>query len=148
MTQSAHKPSATVSVARALNAPAETIFDAWLDEATVAQWLFATPLADMKRAKLDPRPGGSFSISEKRGESLAEHFGTYGEITRPGRLSFDFQTAQDQPPTRVAVSIVPDGTGCIVTVEQSVEPATPELIERSRNGWTKILDALAKHAAS
>lgn len=142
---SAAEPShAIVTVTRSFAATPESIFDAWLDEATVGEWLFATPLAEMKRAELDPRPGGRFVISEKRGEALAEHFGTYEIIDRPAQLVFTFTTAQHQPPTRVEVGIVPSGTGCTLTLKQSSQAASAGMLERSRQGWSNVLDTLAR----
>jgi uncharacterized protein YndB with AHSA1/START domain len=134
----------TVIVTRSFNLPPEIIFDAWLDESSVGQWLFATPKAEMKRAELDPRVGGTFVISEKRGETLAEHFGTFEVIDRPGRLVFTFTTARDQRPTRVTVAILSEPDGCILTLQQSIDPAAAAMYNRVHQGWTMILDGLAK----
>ncbi len=137
-----------VVVTRSFKVPPETIFDAWLDASSAGRWLFATPKAEMKRAELDPRVGGSFVISEKRGETLAEHFGTYEVIDRPGQLVFTFTTAKDQPPTRVVVDILRKPDGCSLTLQQSVHPDAAAMIDRVRQGWTMILESLAQEKSA
>ena len=137
-----------VVVKRSFKFPPEEIFDAWFDAASIGQWLFATPKAEMKRAELDPRVGGTFVISEKRGETLAEHFGTYEVIDRPKRLVFTFTTAQGQPPTRVHVAISPEPDGCHLTLEQTIDPAATAMLDRVHQGWTTILESLAREKSA
>jgi uncharacterized protein YndB with AHSA1/START domain len=137
-----------VVVTRSFKVPPEAIFDAWFDAPSVGRWLFATPKAEMKRAELDPRVGGTFVISEKRGETLAEHFGTYVVIDRPERLVFTFNTAKDQPATRVDVAILPEPGGCQLTLQQSVAPSAAAMYDRVHQGWTMILESLAREKSA
>lgn len=44
-------------------------------------------------------------------------------------------------PTRVTVDIVPQGSGCELTLTQ--EGVLPEYVSRTESGWTTILHALA-----
>lgn len=134
-------------VTRTMDAPAERVFDAWLDSANVGRWLFATPSGQMVHVEIDPRVGGKFTITEKRGESLADHFGTYLEIDRPGRLVFSFATEREQKPTVVTVEIVPVASGCKVTLTHRVEAQWANYLDRIRAGWTAIVDGLASTVA-
>lgn len=131
-----------IEVSRRMAAPPERVFDAWLDPAGVRQWLFATPDGVMERVEVDPRVGGRFRIHERRGDEIASHFGTFVEIDRPRRLAFDFSTSLEETPTRVTVDIEPDGDGSRLTLTHAGVWADYE--ERTREGWTKIVDGLAR----
>ena len=56
----------TVTVKRTIDAPAQRIFDAWLDPAALAEWMRPRS-AQNKRSdvKVDPREGGAFEIDRK-----------------------------------------------------------------------------------
>lgn len=131
-------------VTRRFEASPEAVFDAWLDAESVSQWLFATPGGVMERVELNPRVGGGFVICERRGETLATHFGTFVAIERPRRLVFDFTTDREQAPTRVSVDIVADGGGCVLTLTHDMDPQWAAFEDRARQGWTMILDGLAR----
>jgi uncharacterized protein YndB with AHSA1/START domain len=131
-----------VSVERRIAAPPESVFDAWLDPEGVRHWLFATPDGVMEKVEIDPRVGGGFRIVERRGPDLAEHFGEYVEIDRPRRLAFDFWTNFSAERTRVIVTIAPDGNGSLLTLTH--EGVWTDYEARTRQGWTMILDGLAR----
>jgi uncharacterized protein YndB with AHSA1/START domain len=134
-----------VEVSRRIDAPPERVFDAWFDTQGLGRWLFATPDGKSERVEVDARVGGRFRIDERRGDEVAEHFGTYVEIDRPRRLAFEFGTSFEASLTRVTVTIVPDGDGSLVTLRH--EGVWPDWAERTRHGWTMILDNLAATVA-
>lgn len=133
---------ATVTVERRGAAPPEAVFDAWLDPEGLGQWLFRTPDGELARCEVDARVGGRFRIDERRGADLAEHQGEYVEIDRPTRLAFDFWTSFSEERTRVTVAIAPDGHGALLTL--SHEGVWADWEEKTRQGWTTILDGLAR----
>ena len=136
------KEVVTVELSRRIDAAPERVFDAWLDPTSLGRWLFATPDGVMERVEVDPRVGGRFEIDERRGDEVARHWGTYVEIDRPRRLVFDFATSFSDEPTRIIVTIVSDGDGSLVTLRHDGVWADHE--ERTRRGWTMILDNLAR----
>ena len=131
----------TVTVERRLKAPPEQVFDAWLDPAQAGRWLFRTPDGALERCEIDARVGGRFRIDERRGSDVAEHFGEYVELARPRRLAFDFWTSFSEERTRVTVAITPDGDGSLLTLTH--EGVWADYEDRTRQGWTMILDGLA-----
>ncbi len=134
--------SASLIVSRAYSAPLEAVFDAWLDAESAVQWLFATPGGIMEKVEIDPRVGGGFVIAERRGEVLATHSGTYIEIERPHRLAFEFSVGADIPATRVSIEVAPTREGCDLTLTHY--GVWPDYSERTRAGWTGILNGLAR----
>jgi uncharacterized protein YndB with AHSA1/START domain len=137
--------TATLTLERRIAAPPETLFDAWLDPQGVGQWLFATPSGVMERVEIDPRVGGRFTILERRGAELAEHFGEYIEIDRPRRLAFDFWTSFSDERTRITIEIAPDGGGSLLTLTH--EGVWKDYEDQTRQGWTMILESLERMIA-
>ncbi len=135
----------SVQVSRRIAATPERVFDAWLDPGTASKWLFATPDGVMERCEIDARVGGRFRIDERRGDELASHQGEYLEIDRPRRLVFDFWTSFSEERTRVAVTIASDGDGSLITFTH--EGVWADYEEKTRQGWTMVLEGLAKTVA-
>lgn len=134
-----------VKVSHLYSVSPERVFDAWLDPTQVGRFLFATPNGKMTRVEIDPKVGGKFIIAEQREHVLAEHFGIYREIDRPRRLAFDFSVnAYLKDATSVLVEVTPMETGCELTLTYGMDPAWAEYEDRTRAGWTGILDGLAK----
>jgi len=144
MPLSSAKPEAkaTVRITRRLPAPAERVFDAWLDARTLGKWLFATPTGTMVTVETDARTGGAFRIVERRDGVDVEHTGEYREIVRPARLVFTFAVPKySKETTRVIIGIVPHTEGCELTLTH--EGVLPDYEERTRQGWGMILERLA-----
>jgi uncharacterized protein YndB with AHSA1/START domain len=126
-------------------AAAEQVFDAWLDEAAAAKWLFATPNGEMIRVAIDARIGGRFEIVERRGGEDVLHTGAYEEIERPRRLAFTLQVPKYASNSeRVTIDIAQIGEGCELTLAQSLSEGAPAGAEQIGRGWGKVLDALAQ----
>jgi uncharacterized protein YndB with AHSA1/START domain len=72
------------------------------------------------------------------------HAGEYLEIDRPLRLVFTFVVPNySSVATRVAIEIVPLDGGCELTLNHG--GVLPEYKERTAQGWSSILAALAAH---
>jgi uncharacterized protein YndB with AHSA1/START domain len=134
----------TVRVTRRFDASPERVFDAWLDPARAARFLFATPTGQMVRAEIDARVGGKFLFVDRRDGGDAEHFGEYLEIDRPRRLVFSF-AVPNYPTTRVIVEITAQGSGCELTLTH--EGVLPEFVSRTEAGWGMILEGLGRALA-
>lgn len=135
-----------LTVTRHFAASAERVFDAWLDPADAARFLFATPDGEMIRCEIDPRVGGGFTLTERRPGGDAEHRGRYLEIDRPRRLSFLFAAdpAEEGKWTRVSIDIADVSDGCTLTLTHEMDPQWAAYEAQTRQGWTMILESLAR----
>jgi uncharacterized protein YndB with AHSA1/START domain len=133
-----------ITLTRHLAAPPERVFDAWLDPKSAAQWFFATETGDMIRAEIDPSVGGEFCFIDRRGDEDIEHLGEYTTIDRPRRLAFVFSVNQSDDVSRVAIDLAPSGIGTDLTLTHEVHPKWASFAERTQQGWSMILDGLAK----
>lgn len=144
-----------VRVTHRYNVPAERVFDAWLTPAHAARFLFATRTGNVLHCEIEPAVGGGFTVTDRRpvadgDESFfdAQHRGTYVEIERPGRLVFDFSVEPySSAATRVTLDFVPMGAHiCELVLTHNLgwgEDAKANA-ERTRLGWTRMLDQLEK----
>jgi uncharacterized protein YndB with AHSA1/START domain len=132
----------TIRITRRFEAPIEQVFDAWLDPGRAGKWLFATPTGKMVRVEIDARVGGTFVLTDRRDNEDVEHIGTYVEINRPHRLVFTFSVPKySKQITRVSIDLKPLPAGCELTLTH--EGVLPEWFDSGKEGWGKILDALA-----
>src|ERR1043165_4995781 len=102
----------SISVTRHYDAPAEAVFDAWLDPARARKFLFATPNGEMVRVEIDGRAGGASVIPEHRDDEDIEHAGEYLEADRPRRIAFVFAVPKfSTERTRVTIDVAPRADG-------------------------------------
>ncbi len=135
-----------IVVSRRYDLPAEQVFDAWITPETAKRFLFATPTGTMVRTDIDARVGGRFTFTDRRNGDDIDHVGEYLEVDRPRRLVFSFAVPKFSADyTTVAIDIAPTSGGCDLTLTHT--GVLPEWTERTRQGWTKILDALAASLA-
>ena len=137
------EPWAAATVTRTFAAPPERVFDAWLNPGLIGRWIFGG--GALARAEIDPRVGGAFSLvahGDGPGEEIV-HAGRYLEIDRPRRLAFTWAIPADSPAVdRVVVDIVPQGTGCKLTLTHELHPDWVEYADRTAAAWTRMLAAL------
>jgi len=136
-----------LTITRDFAAPPERVFDAWLDPAQARRFLFATPDGEMLTCTIDARVGGDALIVERRASGDAAHRLRFEAIDRPHRLVFLFG-ADPAPPeqwTRVTLDLIPlPGGGTRLTLTHDMAPEWADYADRTRAGWTMILETLGK----
>jgi uncharacterized protein YndB with AHSA1/START domain len=133
----------SVTVRREIAAPAEHLFDAWLDAQSLGSWLRPDGIRDT-RAETDPRVGGTFRIVMVDDESSIVHSGTYREIDRPRRLVFTWSSPATQfRDSIVTVTFQPASNSTVVEVHQAGLP-DEEAQASHRAGWSDALRELAR----
>jgi len=137
-----------VTVSRHLPQPPEDVFTAWLDPGKIGKWMFGPPLREEKiiRIGLEAKAGGKFSFVVNREGKEIDHVGEYLEIQRPSRLVFTWgiRGISDDGGSRVTVLFAPVDTGCEVTLTHELDPEWADFAERTKAGWTKMLESLER----
>lgn len=133
-----------VRLMRRFGAPAERVFEAFVDPRTAGRFLFRTDGGELVRCELDVRVGGRWVIAERRGEEVAVHHGEYLEIDRPRRLVFTFGLEGFAGFNPVTVEITPTSEGSELVLTQQMAPEMAEWAERTQEGWGAILDRLGR----
>ncbi len=132
-----------VTVRRDFALPPSALYKAWLDPQVVGQWLFHVPGGVRQKVEVEPNIGGRFVIAEQRGDSLAEHCGTYEELVSPTTIVFRFTADGGQTQARVLVQISPYAQGSQMTVTHELPHEWAHFGEQACGAWTKMLDNLA-----
>ena len=142
MTAVANIPAITVK--RRIAAPAQQVFDAWLNPAALAEWM--RPCSSGTRqsdAKVDAREGGAFEIVMHVPSGPVRHTGAYQTIDAPRCLVFTWNSVHaGQHDSLVTVEFRAEGqaTEVVITHERLPEAAQAGHI----GGWTEILASLAE----
>ena len=131
----------SLTVRREIAAPAEVLFDAWLDASSLGRWLRPGGVRET-RAETDPRAGGTFRIVMVDDERSVLHTGSYLDIDRPRRLVFTWSS----PETRFRDSVVtvtfrPAPGATVVEIHQVGLP-DEDARNSHRSGWSDALGVL------
>ena len=135
----------SVTVRREIAAPAEALFDAWLDAESLSTWLRPRVVSET-RAETDPREGGDFRIVMVRDGSDILHQGTYREIDRPSRLVFTWSSpATGHRDSLVTVTFEPLESGSTMVELHQVGLPDEESRAGHTEGWSDALAELERH---
>jgi uncharacterized protein YndB with AHSA1/START domain len=136
----AERPGENLVVRRFLPVLRERVFAAWLDPASLAQWMRPSGMTDAT-AEVDPRVGGRFRIVMIRGRERFEHTGEYLTIQPPGRLAFTWiSQATDHKPTEVTIEFLERQGGTELVLTHRRLPGAQ--VESHRAGWTDVMRML------
>lgn len=132
----------TLTVRREIAAPAEVLFDAWLDADSLGTWLRPDGIRET-RAETDPREGGEFRIVMVQDEAELLHSGMYREIDRPRRLVFTWSShATKFRDSLVTVTFEPSSEGSTVVEIHQVGLPDEESRASHDAGWSGCLRGL------
>jgi uncharacterized protein YndB with AHSA1/START domain len=133
-------PHAAVVVRRTIAAPAEMLFDAFLEPIALSEWMRPGTIRSTV-ARVDARVGGRYEITMQGDAGPIVHSGEYRLIDRPKKLVFTWispHTGAGESLVTVDFLKVAKGTEVVVTHELLPEEARPS---HSR-GWTSGLEHL------
>lgn len=141
--QTTSGPSLTARVSHRFIAPAERVYDAFLDVSDARRFLYASPTGEIVRAELDPRVGGTYVLTDRRDGADVEHSGTYLELERPRRIVFTmFVPGYSTSPDRVTVEIVPIEGGCEVALAHEMLPDYAPYVDATIRAYRDHLQRL------
>jgi len=132
----------TLTVQREIAAPAEVLFDAWLDARSLGEWLRPYGTRET-RAETDPRVGGAFRIVMVDDDVATPHTGTYREIDRPRRLVFTWNSPATQfRDSIVTVTFEPASDNSTVVAIHQVGLPDEQARAAHEGGWSSSLEKL------
>ena len=131
----------SLTISRVINAPAERLFNAWLDPAMLVKFMLPGAGMSVPRASADPVEGGRFDIVMQSGENEIPHHGIYKKITRHSQLVFTWQSPFSVDDSTVTLDFNPVKGGTELNLHH-VKFASDEARDNHQGGWTSILAAL------
>ncbi len=135
-------------IERVLGAPAEEVFAAWGDAASMRAWMCPSPAIHRATVEIDFRVGGCFRIvMHGEADDFVQH-GVYLAIEPPKRIVMEWNSEwmpEAERRTRIRIELEPLGarrTRIVLTHEAL--PAGSSY-DRHVDGWTEILRRLDGH---
>jgi uncharacterized protein YndB with AHSA1/START domain len=124
-------------VRRVVRAPPDVVYDEWLDEAALAEFMAPQPFTTAQ-VECDPRVGGRLRIVMMSPEGMVDVAGEYVELERPSRLSFSWRSSYGGGfDSLVTVTFAPHGGGeTLMTITHTRLP--PDLVSDHESGWGRI----------
>jgi uncharacterized protein YndB with AHSA1/START domain len=135
--------SATVEVTRRFATSPERLFDAWLDQSKAREFLFASDGGRIVELKIDPKIGGTFTVTDRRAGQEITHIGVYHVLKRPRTVVFGLSVPRYSLRwSRVHIEIfaVPGGSH-LNLIHAQLSHAD---VESTRAEWAFVLERLAK----
>ena len=138
----------TVTVKRKIAAPAQEIFDAWLDPASLKEWMRPCSAREkLSDVKVDAREGGAFEIVMHVASGPVRHTGVYQVIDAPRRLVFTWNSPHaGNNDSLVTVEFRPEGKATEVIITHERLPQ--DKVAGHTGGWTEILESLAQQLSA
>lgn len=133
----------TLNVSRTINAPAEALFNAWLDPEMLARFMLPGEGMTVPKASTDPVEGGRFDIIMQAGDQELPHAGTYKKINRHSKLVFTWESPMSVDGSTVTLDFKPVEGGTEVNLHQ-VKFANEETRDNHQGGWSSILSKLSE----
>jgi uncharacterized protein YndB with AHSA1/START domain len=134
-------PSARVE--RVLPARPERVYDAWINERSLREFICPAP-GQATDVAVDARIGGRLRVVMTFPDSETEITGEFVALDRPERVSFTWRTDGGDAESIVTVLLAPHGEDQThMTIIHS--RLRPTVISNYRGGWTSISDRLADH---
>tara|TARA_R110002124_G_scaffold63350_28_gene173283 strand:- start:24 stop:464 length:441 start_codon:yes stop_codon:yes gene_type:complete len=133
-----------LTTTRQINAPVETVFNAWLSPEMLKKFMLPGTTTLVPRAETDPRVGGRFTIVMRDGGKDIAHSGTYLSIDRHSKIVFTWESPFSVDGSTVTLDLrALDAKSCEITLTQ-VKFASESARDGHRKGWDGILEALSK----
>ena len=136
----------TARVERILDATPAEVYDAWLDPASLREFICPAPGRAVE-VELDARIGGSLRFRMSFPDEQIEVTGEFVALDRPQRLCFTWRCSDTGDlESIVTVLLAPhQGNRTLMTILHSRQP--DELVPKHVAGWTSVLEQL-DHAVS
>jgi uncharacterized protein YndB with AHSA1/START domain len=117
------------------------VFDAWLDENSLAHFICPAP-GRATELSIEPLVGGSLRFLMTFPDHQIEVTGEYLAVDRPERISFTWRCSDTGDlESIVTVVLAPHSGGrTAMTITHSRQPA--ELVEKHRTGWQSVAEQL------
>jgi uncharacterized protein YndB with AHSA1/START domain len=133
-------PSARVE--RVLPARPERVYDAWVNERSLREFMCPAP-GQATEVAVDARVGGRLRVVMSFPDRQSEITGEFVALDRPERVSFTWRTDAGDPESIVTVLLAPHGED--QTRMTIIHSQLATLASGYRAGWTSVANRLADH---
>jgi len=133
-----------VDVSKIINAPIESVFNAWLEPKMLSKFMMPMPGMPNPRTESDPRVGGEFIIFMQVGDKEIPHTGEYLELERSNRLVFTWNSPFSSDGSVVTLNLKVIEKNKTEIKLSHVKFPNEESRSNHEGGWGNILSQLDK----
>jgi uncharacterized protein YndB with AHSA1/START domain len=136
-----------VIVERELDAPIETVFQAWTDPTRLIHWFKSSSDTRVVSAEVDLRVGGKYKITLGEDHEPWLLFGTYSEVEEPNLIEFTWmweEATMELRETLVRVELEPAGEKTKLKLTHS-RFSNEKSFQAHGAGWDAVLSTLASY---
>lgn len=137
----------SMQVSRTIKAPAEALFNAWLEPKMLAKFMIPGEGMPEPRVENDPREGGAFLIVMQGQDRELPHKGVYKTINRHSRIVFTWESEFSPEGSTVTLDFAEVAEGTRVDLTH-VKFLSEEMRDNHQAGWGQILATLEAVSAS
>ena len=130
----------TLTCRRVIAAPADKIYNAWLDPKIMAQFMAGGSDQKVTEAASDARVGGAFRVVMVSDKEIP-HSGTYKALTPHSRIVFSWESPYSPADSEVELLFTPVPGGTEVVLNQ-IRFLSEGARDGHGKGWTLILERL------
>jgi uncharacterized protein YndB with AHSA1/START domain len=134
----------STTVNRRINAPAQKVFDAWLDPKMLARFMIPDAGGRVPKAEADAKVGGRFHIVMTSGDKEIPHEGAYKTIKPHTQIVFSWESPFSVDGSMVTLNFKPVGANATDLELVHEKFATEQSRDGHTGGWTAILAKLAE----
>ena len=134
----------SLTVNRRINAPAQKVFDAWLDPKMLARFMIPGEGGRVPKAETDPKVGGRFHIVMTSGDKEIPHEGSYRTINPHTQIVFSWESPFSADGSMVTLNFKPAGANATDLELVHEKFANEQSRDGHTGGWTAILAKLAE----
>jgi len=136
----------TARVERVLPASPEEVYEAWLDEESLREFICPAP-GHAAEVSVDRRVGGSLRFLMKFPDEEIEVTGEFVALDRPARVCFTWRCSDTGDlESIVTVLLAPHGEDqTLMTIIHSKQP--PALVPKHLAGWSSVAEQLETRLA-
>jgi uncharacterized protein YndB with AHSA1/START domain len=135
----------SLSLVRAIKAPPEKVFDAWLRPETLKRWMAPSEAMEVTVAETDPRVGGRYRLVMREPDGREHNIsGTYWEIVPARKLVFTWNwDGGPDVETLVTLNFRDKGGATELTLTHT-KFADEEARDMHNDGWMGCVGRLEK----
>jgi len=131
----------TLKVEREINAPAEQVYNAWLNPEMLAKFMIPGEGMTVPKAEAEAKEGGRFTIIMAAGDQELPHGGEYKKLTPFSMIVFTWESPFSVEGSTVTLTLSPTENGTRIELVH-VKFADEESRSNHEGGWAAILGAL------
>lgn len=132
----------TLNISRTINAPVESVYNAWLNPELLAQFMLPAANVHAAKAETDARVGGRFTIVMVTAERELPHGGEYKVLNPYSQIVFSWESSFAADGSTVTIDLKPVAAGTYIELTH-IKFRDEETRSSHEGGWMRIIETLS-----